>query len=54
MIIAAYAGCGKSTFAYINDSALDFHCIPFKYFLDGKDDRGEAGKADPDNEMRPE
>jgi hypothetical protein len=54
MIIAAYAGCGKSTFAKMNTEALDFHCIPYKYFIDDKNDRGEAGKADPDNEMRPE
>lgn len=54
MIIAAYAGCGKSTFASINNSALDLHCIPYKYFLDETKDRGEAGKADPNNEIRPE
>lgn len=54
MIIAAYAGCGKSTFASMNNSALDLHCIPYKYFLDENNDRGEVGKADPNNEMRPE
>jgi len=56
MIIAAYAGCGKSMFAAMRgESAIDLHCIPYKYYLDDNDiDRGEAGKADPDNEMRPE
>jgi len=54
MIIAAYAGCGKSTFAQMNDMSLDFHCLPYKYYLDEDNDRSEAGKANPDNEMRPE
>ena len=54
MIIAAYAGCGKSTFASMNGSALDFFCVPYKYYLDGDADRGEAGKANPDNDMRPD
>ncbi|MEL7568361.1 MAG: hypothetical protein AAGU27_26280 [Dehalobacterium sp.] len=55
MIAAAYAGCGKYTFAAMHgESAIDLHCIPYKYYLDKNNDRGEAGKADPDNEMRPE
>ena len=54
MIIAAYAGCGKSTFAKLRDSALDFHCLPYKYFLDDAHDCREAGKANLENDMRPE
>jgi len=52
MIIAAYAGCGKSTFAQMHKSALDFHCLPYKYYLYGDSDRSEACKANPDNDMR--
>lgn len=54
MIIAAFAGCGKTTFANMNNSTLDLHSMPFKYFLDGRNDLGEAGKADPYNKIRPE
>lgn len=54
MIIAAFAGCGKTTFANMNNSTLDLHSMPFKYFLDGRNDLGEEGKADPENVMRPE
>jgi hypothetical protein len=52
MIIAAYAGCGKTTFAtIIGDSAVDLHCVTYKYYLDEDTNKGEAGKANPDNEM---
>lgn len=54
MIIAAYAGCGKTTFTEICGEAIDLHCLPYKYYLDDNNNRGEAGKADPYNEMRPE
>ena len=54
MIIAAYAGCGKTFFAQISHSALDLHCMPYKYFPRENNERGESGKADPNNEMRPE
>jgi len=56
MIIAAYAGCGKSTFAKMNPkSAVDFHCMPYKYYLEEDNDiEGEKCKANPDNEIRPE
>jgi hypothetical protein len=54
VIIAAYAGCGKTFFAQISHSALDLHCMPYKYFPRENNERGESGKADPNNEMRPE
>jgi hypothetical protein len=55
MIIAAYAGCGKTSFAtMVGNAAIDLHCVSFKYYLDENNNRGEAGKADPDNEMRPD
>ncbi|MDR0248240.1 MAG: hypothetical protein LBI44_01035 [Oscillospiraceae bacterium] len=55
MIIAAYAGCGKTTFVgMVGENAIDLHCLPYKYYLNEANNRGEAGKADPNNEMRPD
>jgi hypothetical protein len=55
MIIAAYSGVGKSTFAAMNpEKSLDFVAMPYKYFLDYNGDDGESGKANPDNVMRPD
>jgi len=55
MIIAAYAGCGKSVFAEMNpESAVDLFCMPYKYYLEESVNYGEKGKANPDNAMRPE
>lgn len=55
MIIAAYSGVGKSTFAAMNlERILDFIAMPYKYFLDSNGDCGESGKANPDNVMRPD
>ena len=52
MIIAAYAGCGKTFFAQISHSALDLHCMPYKYFPRENNERDESGKAI--QTMRPE
>ena len=58
MIIAAYSGVGKSTFASMHPSnVVDFVCMPYKYFLDteGKNNNElESCKANPDNAMRPD
>ena len=55
MIVAAYAGWAKLVFAAMcGDTVIDLHCAQYKYYLDVNNNRGEAGKADPDNEMRPE
>ena len=55
MIIAAYCGVGKSTFAAMNPQKIvDFYAIPYKYFLDSDGDKGESGKANPYNVMRPD
>jgi hypothetical protein len=51
MIIAAYAGTGKTTFAELYPkTVIDFVSMPYKYVLD--DDMSEACKANPDNIMR--
>jgi hypothetical protein len=55
MIIAAYAGTGKTTLANMHpDKYMDFVLMPYKYELEVGGDCGEAGKASPDNIMRPE
>lgn len=55
MIIAAYAGVGKTTFAELHpDKVIDFVCMPYKYYLQPGSDAGEAGKANPDSIMRPD
>jgi hypothetical protein len=54
-IIAAYAGTGKTTLAALYpDKVVDFVCMPYKYHLSPDGDSGEAGKGNPDNEMREE
>ncbi|MCL2082134.1 MAG: hypothetical protein FWH04_02705 [Oscillospiraceae bacterium] len=54
-IIATYAGCGKTTFAGMcGEIAIDLHCVPYKYFCNERDNRGELGKADPISEMQPD
>ena len=53
MIIAAYAGTGKTTLAQnFPDEFADFVCMPYKYVLAPDGDQSEAGKANPDNVMR--
>ena len=55
MIIAAYAGTGKTTLAAIYpDSVIDFVCMPYKYYLSPDNDNGEASKGNPYNVMREE
>jgi len=55
MIIAAYAGTGKTTLANMHpDKYVDFVLMPYKYELDEDGDCGEAGKANPDNFQRPD
>jgi hypothetical protein len=50
MIIAAYAGTGKTTLAAKNpDRVADFVCMPYKYYLAPNEDSGEAGKGNPNN-----
>jgi hypothetical protein len=52
MIIAAFAGTGKTTLANSHpDEFVDFVCMPYKYELTG-DNESEAGKANPDNILR--
>ena len=53
MIIAAYAGTGKTTLAAMYpDSVVDFVCMPYKYYLSPDNDSGEASKGNPCNVMR--
>ena len=55
MIIAAYAGAGKTTAAKLYpQNIVDFVCMPYKYYLDMENDEKEveAKKADFDNVMR--
>ncbi len=55
MIVAAYAGTGKTTFAAMHpQKAIDFVCMPFKYYLDPNTDvgDGESAKANPDHVMQ--
>ena len=40
MIIAAYAGTGKSTFAEMTDGAIDLQSMPYSWILPGTTDRG--------------
>jgi hypothetical protein len=54
MIIAAFAGTGKTTLAKNrNEEFLDFVCMPYKYDLSETSDTGEAGKANLDNPVNP-
>jgi hypothetical protein len=34
------------------DKVIDFTCMPYKYYLDSKEDKEEEGKANPENRMR--
>jgi hypothetical protein len=53
MIIAAYAGTGKTTFANLNpQTVVDFVCMPYKYLLSEDCEANEACKADPNNVMQ--
>jgi len=55
MIIAAYAGTGKTTLANICPQKFtDFVCMPYKYILEDCGDFQESAKADPNNVMREE
>ena len=55
MIIAAFCGTGKSTFAAKNpEKVIDFICMPYKYFLDTEGEECEFSKANPENVMRPD
>jgi len=52
VIIAAYAGTGKTTTARLHpQTVVDFVCMPYKYYLK-QDDDGESCKANPDNIIR--
>jgi len=55
LIIAAHAGCGKTTLAAMHpDKVIDFVAMPYKYYLDDDFDEGksEGAKANFDNVMR--
>lgn len=55
MIIAAFAGTGKTTLAAMHpDTTIDFVCMPYKYYLEQNGSGSESGKANPDNTMREE
>lgn len=47
MIIAAYAGCGKTTFAEKTWNSVDLACVPYKYHVtdDIEENEEESGKA---------
>ena len=48
MIIAAFAGTGKTTLAALYpQSIVDFVCMPYKYLLEQDGSYTEASKADP-------
>ena len=49
MIIAAFSGVGKTTFAKLYpDKVIDFCCMPYKYERNDIKVFSEADKADPD------
>ena len=55
MIVAGFSGIGKSYFASLHpDIAIDFVCMPFKYFLDPEAHYDESSKADPNLDWNPE
>jgi hypothetical protein len=57
VIIAAFAGAGKTYFCKRVDSAKDFVCMPYKYFLPKTDPgstENEKLKGNFDLEMNPE
>jgi hypothetical protein len=50
MLIAAYAGTGKTYFASLYPTAvIDLVCMPYKYILTQNTTCGESGKANPEN-----
>ena len=50
MIIAAFAGTGKTTLASLYpQTIIDFICMPYKYALDQDCKSNEASKANPDH-----
>ena len=54
MIIAGFAGIGKTTFCTNNSVAIDFECMPFKYrFDDNTPYEKESVKANPDLDFNP-
>ena len=53
MIIASYAGTGKTTLANMYpEKYIDFVLMPYKYELEPDRDYGESGKANLDNILR--
>jgi len=55
MIIAAYAGTGKTTLAKTwPHRFVDFVCMPYKYLLEQNNNCAESCKANPNNIMRDE
>ena len=55
MIVAAFAGTGKSYFASLHpDIAVDFVCMPYKYILDPEAHCDESSKAALDLDWNPE
>jgi len=55
MVVAAFSGVGKTTFAnHHPDIAVDMVCMPYKYFLDPEAHYDESSKADPNFEWNPE
>jgi len=53
MIIAAFAGTGKTTLAALYPQAvIDFVCMPYKYELDENCENIEASKANPEYVLR--
>jgi len=50
MIIAAYAGTGKTTLAALYpEKVIDLVCMPYKYLFGQDNECNEASKANPDN-----
>ena len=47
MIIAAYSGCGKTTFASKTWDSIDLVCVPYKYIVpeEFNEEDAESGKA---------
>jgi len=55
MIVAAFAGTGKSYFAALHpDKAVDLECMPYKYLIDPEIPFDESNKANLELDMNPE
>jgi len=55
MIVASYAGTGKTTLAKtLPQRFVDFVCMPYKYLLEPNNNCGESCKANPNNIMQDE